>query len=113
MSKFQEKLIADGYCDHRGAGFCATATALPKGDFGMVALCVNGNWLNLYDVDMKSNIGELAYKVELKRVENLEIKAGIFSQVLKFDYEGGHYSFTNFVGVKPALKAIEKETQNR
>lgn len=29
MSKFQEKLIANGYCDNRGAGFCATATILP------------------------------------------------------------------------------------
>ena len=113
MSKFQEKLIADGYCDHRGAGFCATATSLPNGDCGMVALCVNGNWLNLYDVDMRSNLGQLVYKVELKRVENLKIKAGIFSQVLKFDFDGAHYSFTNFLGVKPALKVIEEETQNR
>ena len=30
MAKFQDKLIADGYCDNRGAGFCATATKLPK-----------------------------------------------------------------------------------
>lgn len=28
MTKFQEKLVADGYCDERGAGFCATATKL-------------------------------------------------------------------------------------
>lgn len=113
MAKFQEKLISDGYCDSRGAGFCATATKLPKGEYGIVALCVNGSRLNLYDVDMKSNIGELLYEVDLKQIENLKIKAGIFSQVLKFEYEGSAYSFTNFVGVKPALKVIEEEASNR
>lgn len=112
MSKFQDKLIADGYCDNRGAGFCATATTLPKGEYGMVALCVNGNKLNLYDVDMKSNLGELLYEVDLKQVDKLKIKSGIFSQVLKFEYQGSSYSFTNFVGVKPALKVIEEEANS-
>lgn len=113
MAKFQDTLIANGYCDNRGAGFCATAIKLPKGEYGIVALCVNGNRLNLYDVDMKSNIGELLYGVELKQIESLKIRAGIFSQVLKFEYEGATYSFTNFVGVKPALKVIEDEANNR
>ena len=109
MSKFQEKLIAEGFCDDRGAGFCATATKLPKGEYGMVAICVNGNKLNLFDVDMKSNLGEILYEVDLKQIENLKIKSGLFSQVLKFDYNGSTFSFTNFVGVKPALKVIEEE----
>lgn len=113
MAKFQDKLVADGYCDSRGAGFCATATRLPGGEYGIVALCVNGNRLNLYDVDMKSNLGELLYEVELKQIENLKIRAGILSQVLKFEYEGAVYSFTNFVGVKPALKVIEEEAGAR
>ena len=113
MNKFQEKLIADGYCDNRGAGFCATATKLPRGEYGMLALCVNGNYLNLYDVDMRSNLGELVYKVELKRIENLKIRTGILSQVLRFEYEGAVYSFTNFVGVKPALKVIEEVANYR
>ncbi|MBQ3543035.1 MAG: hypothetical protein IJA45_07930 [Oscillospiraceae bacterium] len=113
MPKFQDKLIADGYCDNRGAGFCATATKLPKDEYGMVALCVNGSKLNLYDVDMRNNIGELLYTVDLKQIESLKIRAGIFSQMLKFVYNGSTYSFTNFVGVKPALKVIEEEAKNR
>lgn len=113
MAKFQDKLIADGYCDNRGAGFCATATKLPRGENGIVALCVNGSTLNLFDVDMKSNIGELLYAVDLKQIENLKIRAGIFSQVLKFEHNGSAFSFTNFVGVKPALKVIEEEAENR
>lgn len=109
MAKFQDRLISEGYCDSRGAGFCATATKLPKGEYGIVALCVNGNVLNLYDVDMKSNLGELLYEINLKEINNLKIKAGFLSQKLKFDFEGFTYSFTNFAGVKPALKVIEAE----
>ena len=111
MSKFQEKLIADGYCDDRGAGFCATATQLPKGEYCMVALCVKGNTLSLYDVDMGSNLGQLLYAVELKQIENLKIRCNLFSQVLKFAYQGCTYAFTNFLGVKPALKVIEEEAK--
>ena len=74
MSKFQEKLIADGYCDERGAGFCATATRLPGGEYGVVALCVKGNRLSLYDVDMRSNLGEEIYCVELSQIQNLNSK---------------------------------------
>jgi len=113
MSKFQDKLISDGYCDSRGAGFCATATSLPKGEYGMVALCVKGSRLNLYDVDLKSNIGDLLYEVDLKRTDVLKIRTGILTQVLKFEYEGAIYSFTNFAGVKPALKVIEEEANKR
>ena len=109
MTKFQEKLIADGYCDHRGAGFCATATKLPRGEFGMVALCVNGNMLRLYDVDMKSNLGDLVYEVELKQISKLKIKCNLFSQILQFEYKGAIYSFTNFLKVKPALDIIAEE----
>ena len=113
MAKFQDKLIADGYCDNRGAGFCATATKLPNGDYGMVALCVNGNMLNLFDVDMRNNLGTLRYAVDLKQIKNLTIRTGLLSQVLKFEYDGCIYSFTNFIGVKPALKVIEEEAGNR
>lgn len=110
MAKFQDRLVADGYCDSRAAGFCATATKLPRGEYGFVALCVNGSKLNLYDVvDMKSNLGELLYEIDLKQIENLKIKSGFFSQILKFEYAGLVYSFTNFAGVKPALKVIEEE----
>ena len=111
ISKFQEKLIADGYCDSRGAGFCATATYLPFGKQGLVALCVKDNNLDIYDVDIRSNIGELLYTVILSDIENLKIKSGIFSQVLQFEYKYVRFSFTNFVGVKPALNVIEAEAK--
>ena len=113
MAKFQDKLITDGYCDNRGAGFCATATNLPNGEYGIVALCVKESKLNLFDVDMRSNLGELLYTVDLKQIEKLKIRTGFFSQLLQFEYNGSTYSFTNFLGVKPALKVIEEEARKR
>ena len=113
MSKFQEKLIADGYCDERGAGFCATATQLPNGEYGLVALCVNNKMLNLYDVDIKSNLGNRLYQIKLSEIQDLKIRANLFSQVLRFSYAGSSFSFTNFVGVKPALKVIEQESKRK
>lgn len=111
ISKFQQKLIDQGYCDERGAGFCATATRLPGGESGMVALCVKGNTLSMYDVDMKSNIGACVYTVELSKIEGLKIKCNFLSQVLRFIYKGNEYSFTNFLGVKPALEVIKSESE--
>ena len=105
MAKFQDKLIADGYCDARGAGFCATATSLPSG--------VREHVLYLYDVDMRGNIGELLHEIPLERIKNLKIRTGFFSQVLRFEYEGAVFSFTNFVGVKPALEVIRQEAARR
>lgn len=49
------------------------------------------------------------YSVTLSKTENVKIKSGIFSQVLRFEYHGDEFSFNNFVGVKPALKVIEEE----
>lgn len=109
---YQQKLTDTGYCDERGAGFCASATCLPGGEYGLVTLCVKGNIMNIYDTDMRGNLGELLYKVELKNIKNLKIRMlWVFSQVLKFEYEGCVYSFTNFLGVKPALAVIEEESK--
>ena len=111
MSKFQQKLIDQGYCDERGAGFCATATRLPNGEYGGIALCVKGNTLSMYDVDMRSNIGACVYTVELSKIEGLKIRCNILSQILKFTYNGKEYAFTNFLGVKPALDVIKSESE--
>lgn len=62
---------------------------------------------------MKNRLHEPLYEVELKKVENLKIKTGFFNQVLKFDYKGARYSFTNFLFVKPALKVIEEEANRK
>ena len=112
LSPFQEKLVTEGYCDARGVGFCATARQLPDGSFGMVALCLMGNVLSLYDVDMKSNLKELLFRIKLSDVQNLKISRGfLVGQTMKFQYEGFDYSFTNMVKLNDFLKVIEEESK--
>ncbi len=109
LSKYQQKLVAEGYCDERGAGFCATMTKSPTGIYGMVCLCVQGNTLCIYDVNMKGNVTATVFRVNLSEITDLKIRMNIFSQKLSFAYRGGNFSFTNFLGVRPALKVIEEE----
>lgn len=111
--KFQDKMFAAGYCDARKAAFCAAATKLPKGKSGIVALCVKDDVLHIYEVDKRSNIGTPLFLVLLNRIENLTIKATWLEPLLQFKYDGHLYSFTNFIGVKPALRVIEEESQKR
>jgi len=113
MSPFQEKLVKNGYCDERGAAFCAKATKLPRGEYGIVALCVKGDQLYIFDVDMKSNIKEFLYRVPLKQIEDLKIKTFILNPLLRFSYENNIYSFTNFAKVKPALEVIREESSKK
>ena len=113
MNKFQQKLVDERYCDVRGAGFCATAVHLPNGERGIVALCVNGNNLNVFDVHgmVRTELGEVLYSIPLSKVEGLKMRSNILSQILWFVYDDEVYHFTNFVGVKPALKVIEEESK--
>jgi len=114
MNKVQQKWYSEGYCDERGAAFAAMATKLNNSFCrSIVALCVKGNTLYIYDVDMKNNILDLLFSVKLKDIKNLKIRCSIFSQVLKFEYDGAVFSFTNFLGVKPALNVIKEENQKQ
>ncbi len=110
---FAQKMMAAGVCDERGAVFCATATGLPNGDFGMVLLGVKGNTLVIHDTNMKSEVGALLYSIELKDVANLKI-VSFLAELIKgysfqFDYEGFNYQFKNCAQNKEALAVIAKE----
>ena len=111
MGKYQEKLLAMGLCDERMAAFCATATNLPRGEYGMVLLAVKGNMLSLYDVDMKSDPQDLLYTIPLNEIENLKYSTFVLTAQLKFTWKGEGFRFTNFAGVKSALEVIKTESQ--
>ena len=109
MANLKEQLIAKGSCDERGACFGASATLLPHGEYGLVALGINGNTLYIRDMDIRSNAGEILYKVELKKVRNLKIRTFIFWSLLKFDYEGMTYSLTNLTWTNPVVAVLKEE----
>ncbi len=112
MAKLIDKLLAEGYCDSRGAATCATIVSLPgwKKKFGVALLCVKDNYLSFYEIDLKSNVGERVAFVELAKVENFVLKASFFVQLLAFDYEGIHYEFTNFGNHKVLKQVFAEET---
>lgn len=110
MAKFIDKLIAEGYCDSRGAAVCASVVSLPNWEskFRIVLLCVKNETLSFYRIDMKNNIGERVAAVEIPKTENFVLKANVFIQLLSFDYQGQHYEFTNF-GAHKVLKQVFAE----
>ena len=109
MSKFHKKMISNGLCDERGAGFCAIANKLPRGEHGMVALCVKDNMLNIYDTDIRSNIGDLLYQIKLGDVVCLKSHKFPFYSSLWFVYQGYDYAFNHLIQVKHSLKVIRDE----
>ena len=110
---FQQKLLENGYCDSRGAGFCATVVRLPRGEYGLVSLCVKDHFLHIYKVDRKNNLGKQLYSIDLKKIENLRIRMNwSFSQVLKFDYEGALYAFTDFSDAEAVLQIMEQDANS-
>jgi hypothetical protein len=113
LLKFQQKLVAEGYCDERGAGFCATVTRWPGGMRGVVCLCVQGSLLNVYDVNIKSELKDRIFQFRLNEITALKIRMNIFSQKLQFKYGDNLFSFTNFLGVRSALDTIKEESMKK
>ena len=111
MPRFGDVMRERGVCDARGAGFCATATQLPHGEVGVVALCVNGNTLSIYEMGTRSEPGDLLYSVPLRRIGELYICMGQIRQRLRFVYCGETYVFSKFLGVRAALDVIKEESR--
>lgn len=112
MDKSQRRLVEQGHCDERGAGFAANVVRVADNyGPGIVMLCVKGNKLNIHDVDMPDTVLDVMFSVELSKIENLKWRHSMFFGVLKFTYEGKKYQFNNFFGCKEALKVIEEESK--
>lgn len=113
--KFALRMQEAGVCDSRGAAFCATAVALPSGDFGMCLLGVKGNELTIYDTDMKTNVLDKLYTIPLKEITNVQINEGLLAELLKgfsfrFIHNGFTYTFKNCAQNKAALNLIRQES---
>ena len=110
-SEFTDKVRQKGLCDERNAAFCATVVSLPKDTDTMVLLSVNGNELLISKIYPNSVIGELLYKIQLCRAEQLTYKSSFLNQIFKFKYEGAVFSFTNYFDADEQLKVIASENK--
>ena len=112
MSKFDQYLdglLIRGLVDNRKLAGVANARNLPNGEFGFCLMCLNGSTLDLYDTNMKQEVGELLYSVDLKKVTNLKTSAFIFNSYIKFTYDGFRFKLVDCVH-KELYKAIQQET---
>lgn len=113
MNEKQEKylngLLIRGIVDARRLAGIANAKRLPNGEFGMCLMCLNGSTLNLYDTNLKQEVGPLLYSVDLKNVANLKTSSFILNSYIKFTYEGFNYKLVDCVH-KELYSAIENET---
>lgn len=112
MSKFDQYLdglLIRGLVDNRKLAGVANARNLPNGEFGFCLMCLNGSTLDLYDTNMKQEVGELLYSVDLKKVTNLKTSAFIMNSYIKFNYEGFSFKLVDCVH-KELYKAIQQET---
>lgn len=113
MDKSQRKLVEQGHCDERGAGFAANVDRIADVySSGIAILCVKGNKLNIHDTDMRNTL-DVMHTIELNKIEDLKWRHSLFFGVLKFTYEGKKYRFNKFFGCKEALKVIEEESKKR
>lgn len=112
MSKFDQYLdglLIRGLVDNRKLAGVANARNLPNGEFGFCLMCLNGSTLDLYDTNMKQEVGELLYSVDLKKVTNLKTSAFIMNSYIKFNYEGFSFKLVDCVH-KELYHAIHQET---
>ena len=117
-TKFQERIYSQGLCDERRVAFCVNATNLPNGEYGFVLLCVYGNNLNIYDINLKNEVGDRLYSVPLSKISGLKaITKGIriyFSgRQLSFKYEGNEYAFKNFGKPNIEIDVIMEEASKK
>ena len=109
QERYLNNLLLKGVVDIRRLAGVFNAKKLPNGEFGLCLVGLNGSTLKIYDTNMKQEVGELLYSIDLKNVTNLKMSSFVFSSYLKFTYEGFDYKLAD-CSYKEFYQEIEKET---
>ena len=94
--------------DERQMAVCANAKKLPNGEFGLCYLFLKDKYLNVYDTDMKGNIFDQLYTIDLNNISELKFSSFIFNTYLKFNFNGFVYKFVDFANAKAFLTELNK-----
>lgn len=108
QEQFLKGLLIRGLVDSRKLAGVANAKKLPNGEFGFCLMCLKDSTLALYDTNMKQEVGELLYSIDLKKVTNLKTSTFIFNCYIKFTYEGFDYRLDDCLH-KELYNAIKSE----
>ena len=108
--KYLKGLLVKGLVDERMLAGVANARKLPHGEYGFCLMCLKGSTLNLYHTNVKQEVGELLYTLDLKKVENLKTSAFVLNSFIKFTYEGYDYKLVDCI-FKELYDAIKSESK--
>lgn len=111
QEKYLNDLLIKGFVDTRKLAGVANAKKLPGGELGFALMCLKDSTLNIYDTNLKQEVGALLYSVDLKKVTNLKTSAFMFNSYIKFTYEGFDYKLVDCVH-KELYEAIKSEISN-
>lgn len=115
VKKMEERLIRymnQGLIDERKLCAVGNAKRLPGGEFGFVLMCLKGHHLDFYDTDIRDDIGQLLYSVDLRQVTDLKTSTFIFNSFIQFTYQGFRYKIVDAMA-KDLYNAIKEEVTNK
>ena len=107
--KFLKGLLIRGLVDERKIAYAAGARSLPNGEFGLCLLCIRGNLLCVYELDIFQTIGEKLYEIPLDQIKGLKASTFLLNSYLIFTYQDFRYKFVDFGGGKPLISTIREE----
>ena len=107
---FLNGLLIRELVDTRKLAGVANAKRLPNGEFGFCIMCLKGSTLNIYDTNMKQEVGRLLYSVDLKNISKLKTSTFIFNTYISFLYDGFPFKLTDCLH-KQLYAEIKKEAQ--
>jgi len=108
QEQYLEQLLASGFVDSRKLAGVANAKDLPRGEYGLCLMCLKGSTLNIYDTNLKQEVGPLLYCVDLKKVTKLKTSTFLFNCYIKFTYEDFRYKLVDCLH-KELYNAIRQE----
>lgn len=109
QEQYLDNLLIRGIVDIRKQVVVASAKKLPRGEFGLCLMCLNQNFLNIYDTNMKQDVGELLYSVDLTKITNFKASSFVFNTYLKFTYSNFKYKIVGFARAKDFISAVTSE----
>ena len=95
QNKYLDDLLICGYVDNRRLAGVANAKRLPNGEFGLCLMCLNRDFLYIYDTDFSQQPGALLYTVDLTKITDLKISTFVLNSYVRFTYEGFKYKLAD------------------
>ncbi len=109
QERYLDGLLIRQLVDIRKLAGVANAKKLPNGEFGFCLMCLKDSTLNLYNTNLRQEVGEHLYSIDLKKVTNLKTSSFLFNSYIKFTYEGFNYKLVDCL-YKKLYSAIKAET---